>query len=172
MNDIDTRPEIDPDEPYNPYKEYLRERIIDSADENEYNFKSRTLTEKVEVPKASRLVNIALVLSIVSLLGAFYLSPYYALVAAILALAASLITRFIGNEEGRFHPRAKAALIISLIAIAIIAFLFIFILYIYPELLKDPSYREMLQQFTEELEQKYPDAFPAATQPALPDDIL
>ena len=171
MNDLDTRSENRDSGPYNPYEEYLKQRIADAEHENEYNFKPRTLTEKVPVSVPSRLVTLSFWLSIMSLILVLLSNIYFGLAAAIIALAAAITSRFVGNEEHRFHPRALAALIISLIAIAIVAFLFIFILYIYPELLKDPSYQEMLRDITEQLQQQMPEYFP--TEPAAtPDEIL
>ena len=160
------------DEPYNPYQEYLKQRIHDSANENEYNFKPRTLSEKPVLIPPTRLVSFAFWASIFALIAFAFSNIYVALIAALLGLAASITSRFLGNEEGRFHRRALIALVISLIVIALIAFMFIFILYIYPELLKDPSYQEMLREITEQLQQQMPEYFPKETLPAVPDDIL
>ena len=154
--------------PYDPYAEYLKQRINESADVNEYNFKPQTLDKPKVVFQQSKLVNFAFFLSIFSLACLFLSNIYLALLGAILALTASLITRFVGNTDHRFQRRAFIAMVISIIVIAFTAFIIIFQLYIYPELLKDPSFREMIR----ELQGEMPDYFPPETQAVLPDEIL
>lgn len=66
--------------------------------------------------------------------------------ASIMALAVSICSRFFANDEHRFHPIAIAAIIISGISIVIVVFLLFFYLVLYPQLLQDPTYRDLLQQ--------------------------
>ena len=71
-----------------------------------------------------------------------------------MSLAVLICSRFFANEDHHFHPIAITGIIISSISIVIVAFILFFYLVLYPQLLEDPTYRDMLKQMQDLLNDK------------------
>lgn len=168
-------------EHYDPYEEYVRNKISQEQKE-EYGDSYRRYTNPDMGPEddrgrsyrprrrpASNLEKIGFVLSIASLICCCCSNIYVTLGASIMALAVSICSRFFGNEEHRFHPIAIAAIVISCISIAIVVFMLFFYLVLYPQLLEDPAYRQMLEQMKQILNGQTDSLFP--TESAAPNNV-
>ena len=151
-------PEDDDNDSYDPYEEYVKDKIHEEQKE-EYGDSYARYTDPQMGPeddkgrsyrprrrRATNLEKIGFALSIAALICCCCSNIYVTLGASIMALAVSICSRFFANEEHRFHPIAIAAIIISSISIVIVVFILFFYLVLYPQLLQDPTYREMLQQ--------------------------
>ena len=79
---------------------------------------------------------------------------YLTLGVSIMSLAVLICSRFFANEDHHFHPIAITGIIISSISIVIVAFILFFYLVLYPQLLEDPTYRDMLKQMQDLLNNK------------------
>lgn len=141
---------------YNPYEEYVNSKITDESDEILIREYSDDVPEddrgrsyrKRNKSRATTLEKAGFALSIASLVCCCCANIYITLAVSIMALTISICSRFFSNEDHHFHSLAIAAIIISSISIAIVAFVLFFYLTIYPELINDPAYREMIEQMT------------------------
>ncbi len=150
--------EGDNNDSYDPYEEYVNDKIHEEQKE-EYGDSYARYTDPQMGPednkgrsyrprrrRATSLEKIGFALSIAALICCCCSNIYMTLGASIMALAVSICSRFFANDEHRFHPIAIAAIIISGISIVIVVFLLFFYLVLYPQLLQDPTYRDILQQ--------------------------
>lgn len=149
----------EPEGRYDPYDEYVRQKV--SQDQQEaYQDSYRRYTNPQMGPeddrgrhyrprkrrKPTNLEMIGFFLSLASLICCCCSNIYITLGAAIMGLAVSICSRFFSNEERRFHPIAIASIIICCVTVALVIFMVFFYLVIYPQLLEDPTYRQMLEQ--------------------------
>lgn len=93
-------------------------------------------------------------MSIAALICCCCANIYLTLGVSIMSLAVLICSRFFANEDHHFHPIAITGIIISCISIVIVAFILFFYLVLYPQLLEDPAYRDMLKQMQDLLNNK------------------
>ena len=142
---------------YDPYQEYVNQKKKESMqgeaglpperlpDANSQH-PSRLPSYRSEKRKPTRLETAGFVLSLASMFCCCCSSIYISLGAAIMSIAVCICSRFFYNEEGRFHPTVIAGMIISTVSIVLILFLVFFYLKIYPQLLDDPQFRQIMDQ--------------------------
>lgn len=167
----------DENESYDPYDEYVKDKVHEEEKES-YGDSYARYTDPQMGPeddrgrsyrpkrrRATALEKIGFALSIASLICCCCSNIYVTLGASIMALAVSICSRFFANEEHRFHPIAIAGIVISSISIVIVAFMLFFYLVLYPQLLQDPTYRDMLEQMQQILNGQTDSLFPTQSAP-------
>ena len=151
---------------YDPYQEYVRTRVYQSEHPEEAPKRRAYSRSRHDLSETPAIVKAAFGLSLFSLiLCVFSGSIYLALGCAIMGLATAIISKYYNNPERRLHRRAKTAIILSCISIVIVAFLLVFVFAIYPMLMSDPAFQELMRETLEQYGYTPPDP---AGQPGLP----
>lgn len=151
----------DCDDFYDPYQEYVKQKTQESMqgepglDPSRYPSSdipktkqsvSRAIDYRSTKRKPTNLEVAGFVLSLASMLCCCCSNIYVSLGAAIMSIAVCICSRFFYNETGRFHPIVLIGLILSVLSIILVLFLVYFYLQIYPQLLEDPQFRQLLEQ--------------------------
>ena len=143
---------------YDPYEEYVKDKVHEEQKE-EYGDSYALYTDPQMGPeddrgrsnkphhrRATNLEKIGFAMSIAALICCCCANIYLTLGVSIISLAVLICSRFFANEDHHFHPIAITGIIISSISFVIVAFILFFYLVLYPQLLEDPAYRDMLKQ--------------------------
>ena len=147
---------------YDPYEEYVKDKVHEEQKE-EYGDSYARYTDPQMGPeddykphhrRATNLEKIGFAMSIAALICCCCANIYLTLGVSIMSLAVLICSRFFANEDHHFHPIAITGIIISSISIVIVAFILFFYLVLYPQLLEDPTYRDMLKQMQDLLNDK------------------
>ena len=162
-NDINNESDNDT---YDPYEEYVKDKVHEEQKE-EYGDSYARYTDPQMGPeddrgrsykphhrRATNLEKIGFAMSIAALICCCCANIYVTLGVSIMSLAVLICSRFFANEDHHFHPIAITGIIISSISIVIVAFILFFYLVLYPQLLEDPTYRDMLKQMQDLLNDK------------------
>ena len=129
---------------YDPYEEYVKDQVHEEPKE-EYGDSYARYTDPQMGPEDDR--------------GHSY-KPHHRRATNLekigfaMSIAVLICSRFFANEDHHFHPIAITGIIISSISIVIVAFILFFYLVLYPQLLEDPAYRDMLKQMQDLLNNK------------------
>lgn len=162
----DPQREGDDNDTYDPYEEYVKDKVHEEQKE-EYGDSYARYTDPQMGPeddrgrsykphhrRATNLEKIGFAMSIAALICCCCANIYLTLGVSIMSLAVLICSRFFANEDHHFHPIAITGIIISSISIVIVAFILFFYLVLYPQLLEDPAYRDMLKQMQDLLNNK------------------
>ena len=154
----DPEREGDDNDTYDPYEEYVKDKVHEEQKE-EYGDSYARYTDPQMGPeddrgrsykphhrRATNLEKIGFAMSIAALICCCCANIYLTLGVSIMSLAVLICSRFFANEDHHFHPIA--------ISSVIVAFILFFYLVLYPQLLEDPTYRDMLKQMQDLLNDK------------------
>ena len=131
----DTEREGNDNDTYDPYEEYVKDKVHEEQKE-EYGDSYARYTDPQMGPeddrgrsykphhrRATNLEKIGFAMSIAALICCCCANIYLTLGVSIMSLAVLICSRFFANEDHHFHPIAITGIIISSISIVIVAFI-------------------------------------------------
>lgn len=142
---------------YDPYEEYVKDKVSESNNSSKSPFSDPDPDQTPEsdldkVSTASPLTKIGFVLSIASLFCCCCASWQITLAGSIMALIISICSIVIADKPRHISALSIAGIVISSISIILVLLLIYFYIGVYPELMNDPSFKNIYEQIYEQLE--------------------